>query len=59
MCVSFCPSFITHLKVALGAQGLGCPLTFDLIKAALNVLTMTKLEPWSKNVKQVPASVWL
>lgn len=57
MCVSFCLSPIIHLNVALGAQGHGYPLTFDLIKAALNVLTMTKLELWSKNVKQVPAPV--
>lgn len=59
MCVSSCLSPVIHLKVTLRAQDHGCPLTLDLIKVALDLLTMTKLEPWSNNVKQVPAYVWL
>lgn len=51
MCVSFCLCPVMHLKIAFRDQNHGCPLTFDLVKVALNLLTMTKLESWSNNVK--------
>ena len=37
-------------------QGWGI-LTFDLMEAALNVLTTANLENWSKKAKQFPAYV--
>lgn len=51
MCVSFCLSPVMHLKIVIRDQNHGCPLTFDLVNVALNLLIMTKLGSWRNNVK--------